>query len=181
MCPGVKPASGSLCARSAVPPQGITKIVRRRKKSPKRYTRPAQDYPHTALTVQVPAKEQNLPDTAAKPHEPTQTTERSVAPRERPTHPQLHLQVARLQTCQPRPTKILTRNVGTDPKDPTVFPLAKQKTLLCYGKKQAQTSTPSHSTSVQVRPVRSQHSSRPRAEVACQTDHLPSSGSSFRH
>ncbi len=112
---------------------------------------------------------------------------------------QRQLRVLHLPATQAHSSRTSTRSVGTDPKDPSVFPLAKQKTLLCYERSKRPTSS-SMSTHVHPRsssgsrlststpsnlPIsshaRSFSGSQLYSEVACQTEHTPSQSSGFRH
>ena len=162
-------------------PQRTTKVVRRRKTSPKRFPRPPLDRPCTAVTTQAPIRLENLhKDSEAQPNltkvQPKKPDMRSI-----PT--QQHLSVTHLPASKALPLRILTRSVGTDPKDPSVFPLAKQKTLLCFEKRD-RVPTQSHSPPVepaQQRPSLPHRGSSSHTDAACQTDHSPSSGSSFSH
>ena len=78
---------------------------------------PAAEHPATSQHTSTRPAPVNLPSRSTG----TRTLPKSIAALGQPP------------TSRP-PFKILKRDVGTDPKDPAYFPLAKQKTLLCYGK-----------------------------------------------
>ncbi len=170
-----------------VMPQRTTKVVRRRKHSPKRFTRPTQGHPAGAISTHTLTSPLNPPTSQG----PTQTSTQVSTP-------QQHLRVSHLPAFQGRPSRVSTRSIGTDPKDPSVFPLARQKTLLCYERRKKPMLMLSRQ-SPQIRPrsssgsrlssssnpslpthSRSHSNSRLYSEVACQTQ-SPSSGQVFRH
>ncbi len=66
----------------------------------------------------------------------------------------------------PLPKRILKRDAGTDPRDPTFFPLAKQKTLLCYRKRS--NNTPPGTTSPSTHPA--PNPNLPSNEASTQTE-----------